>query len=121
MLANRLPTALSPHNESDTEKSTPLVEPFLHSTNGPRVLRSLGPIQHSMLNPLLNPAFKLGDAATETPPVHAKLNASPTAPRLKPTPLPTVAGLLPVTSLPFPSAGHQLTNPCGGFTHAPKS
>jgi hypothetical protein len=74
-----------------------------------------------MLNPLVNPKFRLGEAATETTPVPAKLNACPTSPRLKPTPPLTVAGLLPVTSLPFPSAGHQLTRPGGGFTHAAES
>jgi hypothetical protein len=99
----------------------PLFEPFLHSNNGWRVLKSFGLIQHSMLNPLLSPTFKLAEAATATAPVPPKLNAWPTAPGLKPTPTPTVAGLFPITSSPLPSAAHQLTRPAGGVTHAPNT
>src|SRR5580765_4969750 len=115
IFANKFPTGLSPHAESDVEKSTPLFEPFLHSNNGRRVLRSLGLIQHSMVNPFPAPTSRLAEAATTTAPVPAKLNACPTSPGLKPTL--AVPELLPTMSLPLPSPGHQLTKPDGGFMH----
>jgi hypothetical protein len=72
-----------------------------------------------MLNPLPVPTSRLPDAATTTAPVPAKLNACPTSPGLKPTL--AVPELLSTISLALPSPGHQLTNPCGGFTHAAES
>src|ERR1035437_3453027 len=45
--------------------------------------------------------------------VPLSLNACPTLPLVNVTPLSSVPLLVPATSLPLPSAGHQLTSPEG--------
>src|SRR5882724_3398052 len=90
--------------------------PLFHSTTGRATARSEGLIQHSTVRPLAVPTFKLDEAATLTNPVPLRLNAWPTSPATKLTPLERLPGLLSTMSLALPSAAHQLTNPAGGGT-----
>jgi hypothetical protein len=85
-------------------------------------VKSAGLIQHSTVKPGPAPTFKFVDAGTMMlPEVPSNLKACPTAPAVKLIPPLTIPGLPPITSLALLSPGHQLTNPCGGFTHAAES